>query len=525
MNIRKLISIMLIIATIVLLTLYNYERYLKSFSQSPSEEWSRDIKIGSRDFNRSTYIFSDNNKIYAILPKINKIELIDISNPNKILVKNMAINGIDESNVKEINYCNGRLYIVKNNTLMSIGIDGSDLVNYGINANGFKIVDDELITFNNSEINVYKISNDKLILEGSISQTKNIKEIDAEKINGRLYIALLTGINYDRSIYLLTYDYGKWSNLKLVYNVSVSSFSEIENLRIAYDGGIYLFYNTTSKNDLTLKYIYYNDLKFYKVQPKNVVINVDGIGTADDIGDFDILESGTNVYTVSSSGIELANFGNAPLKSTEIIYSKWKNGKIESSKLATRTGTWTGMPKICSTKYGNFLTWIEAAGFGKYDVYASSTTYVYKNVLNRVRPVDKQYALSTLIQKSVASLLIGLILVLALSLPAYVWFVIIMLFEPKRLKNDSIFSFYIGTIVYMIMKYFFYPPHPVKMSLNAVIGPYSLIVMPFIFTLISLGFIKIYYGKGKFKSNFGAFSFMIIIDAILTNLFYAPFFT
>ncbi|MDI3477660.1 MAG: hypothetical protein PWQ59_1185 [Thermoanaerobacterium sp.] len=85
MNIRKLVSIMLIIATVVLLTLYNYERYLKSFSQSPSDEWSRDIKIGSRDFNRSTYIFSNNSKIYAVLPKMNKIELIDITNPNKIL--------------------------------------------------------------------------------------------------------------------------------------------------------------------------------------------------------------------------------------------------------------------------------------------------------------------------------------------------------------------------------------------------------------------------------------------------------
>ncbi|KAA5808085.1 hypothetical protein [Thermoanaerobacterium thermosaccharolyticum] len=525
MNIHKLISIILIIATVVLLTSYNYERYLKSFSQSPSKEWSRDIKIGSRDFNRSTSIFSNNNKIYAILPKMNKIELIDISTPNKILIKDMDINGIDESNVKEINYCNGRLYIVKNNTLMSVGIDGSNLVNYGINADGFKIVDDKLITFNNSEINIYKISNDKLMLEGSISQIKNTREIDAEKINKRLYIALLTGINYDRSIYLLTYDGRQWGNLKPVYNISVSSFSDIDNLRIAYDGGIYLFYNSVSKNNLNLKYIYFKDAKLQNVFLKDAMINVDGIGNADDVGDFDILESDTNVYVVSSAGIELTNFGTTPIKSTEIIYSKWKNGKIESSKLATRTGTWAGMPKICSTKYGNFLTWIESDGFGKYDVYASSTTYVYKNVLNRVRPVDKQYALSTLIQKSAASLLIGLILVLALSLPAYVLFVIIMLFEPKRLKNDSIFSFYIGTIVYMIMKYFFYPPHPVKMSLNAVFGPYSLIVMPFIFTLISLGFVKIYYGKGKFNSNFGAFSFMIIIDAILTNLFYAPFFT
>ncbi|WHE06594.1 hypothetical protein PGH24_10660 [Thermoanaerobacterium thermosaccharolyticum] len=525
MNIRKLVSIMLIIATVVLLTLYNYERYLKSFSQSPSDEWSRDMKIASRDFNRGTYIFSNNGKIYVALPKMNKIELIDISNPSKILIKDIDINGIDESNVKEINYCNGRLYIVKNNMLMSVDIDGSNHVNYGIKVDGFKIVDDKLITFNSGEVNVYKISNDKLVLASSISKIKNVKEIDAEKINGKLYIGLLTGINYDRSIYLLMYESGRWSNLKPVYNVSVSSFSDIKNLKIAYDGGIYLFYNVTSKSDSTLKYIYYNDSKMLKVQPKNVAINVDGIGTADDVGDFDVLESGTNVYTVSSVGIELTNFGTTPIKSTEIIYSKWKNGKIESSKLATRTRTWAGMPKICSTKYGNFITWIESDGFGKYDVYASSTTYVYKNVLNKVRPIDKQYALSTLIQKSAVSLLIGLILVLALSLPAYVWFVMIMLFEPKRFKNDSIFSFYIGTIVYMIMKYFFYPPHSVKMSLDAVFGSYSLIVIPFIFTLISLGFVKIYYGKGKFNSNFGAFSFMVIIDAILTNLFYGPFFT
>ncbi|TCW42105.1 hypothetical protein EDC21_10229 [Thermohydrogenium kirishiense] len=525
MNIHKLTSIILIIATVVLLTSYNYERYLKSFSQSPSKEWSRDIKIGSRDFNRSTSIFSNNNKIYAILPKINKIELIDISNPNKILIKDMDINGIDESNVKEINYCNGRLYIVKNNTLMSVGIDGSNLVNYGINADGFKIVDDKLITFNNSEINIYKISNDKLMLEGSISQIKNTREIDAEKINERLYIALLTGINYDRSIYLLTYDGRQWGNLKPVYNISVSSFSDIDNLRIAYDGGIYLFYNSVSKNNLNLKYIYFKDAKLQNVFLKDAMINVDGIGNADNIGDFDVLEDGTYVYTVSSGSVELSNFGNVPSKSTEIIYSKWKGGKVVLSKLATKTGTWTGMPKILNTKNGNFLTWIEADGFGKYNVYASSTTYVYKNVLNRVRPVDKQYALSTLIQKSAASLLIGLIFILVGALPAYVWFVVIMLFEPRRLKGESVVSFYIGAAIYIIMKYFLYPPHSIRTILNSVLKPYNFFAMPAIFTLISYGLTRVYYGRKKFNSNFGAFSFMIIIDAILTNLFYAPFFT
>lgn len=520
---KRFISIIIIVMTAVSLIIFHYNEYLLSVSQTPSMDWSRDFKYGSKKYNKSTYIFTYNGKILTVLPEDNRIKLINIKDPREIETKYINVDGLKEADINNIKFYNGRLYFLKKNSLWSVNIDGGNLINYEINLNGYTIINNEIIAFNDSGVYLYKFENDRLTQTGNLQQIKNIREIDVKEINNKIYVALLTGINYDRFIYLLTYDGSKWDNLNPLHKLSISSFTDIENLRIAYDGGIYLFYNLTSKSDYKLNYFYFKNGVLDNSGDKSVVLNINRIGNVQNISSYDVLDDNRNVYLAASGNVVLSNFGNQPNESTEIIYSKWKDGKPIMSELATRTGTWASMPTLLKIQNDEYLTWIEAGGFERYDVYAASTNKVYKEILNNIRLVDKQYAVSTSIQRNAASLLLGLIFIIAGSLPAYGWFVVILLFEPKKFRNEAILSFYIGSIIYSISKYIFYPPQSIKINIHGFAFPYNFILMPLVFTVISFILTKIYFGGKKFNSNFAAFTFMLIIDAILTNLFYAPF--
>lgn len=53
--------------------------------------------------------------------------------------------------------------------------------------------------------------------------------------------------------------------------------------------------------------------------------------------------------------------------------------------------------------------------------------------------------------------------------------------------------------------------------------PYDLKLMPIFWILLSFLIVKTYFRGEKFNSNFAVFTFMVIIDSLLINLFYAPF--
>ena len=114
-------------------------------------------------------------------------------------------------------------------------------------------------------------------------------------------------------------------------------------------------------------------------------------------------------------------------------------------------------------------------------------------------------------------------MIFSVSLPAYEWFLFVMFFEPKKFKNESINSFYIGMSLYGVGKYLLYPPQPIKMSMIEASFPYNLKLIPILTVLLSFVFVKMYFGEKKFNSNFAAFTFLVIVDGLFTNLFYAPF--
>lgn len=521
--IRKYISISIILIVVLSIMIYHYNEYLSSFKKPPSNEWSREIKYGSKKFNFPTYMFSNDKKIYAILPENNYLNLVNINNPDRIKNVLIKIDNLRESRVKNIQVSNNIIYFISDNKLMSIDLNGKNLKNYNITVNGFKIVDDKIFTFDDNGLYVYKIDKYDINLINKYDQIKNINEIDAKVINNEYYISLLSGKNYDRDIYLTIYDGLKFSKSNLILNYTLTSYSNLNNVRIGYDGGLYIFYLVSSKNDSKLFYYYYKNCNISDQKYKNVIIPLKDVNNIDNINSYDIIDDNNEVSLVASGDTLLKYFGNPSKESTEIIFTKWKNGAIFKSLLSTRTGTWASQPTIIKSIDGYYLSWIETSGFNEFGTYASSTSGTYKKVLNNVRPIDKQYAISTSIQRNAGAILLGLIYIIAVSLPAYVWFVIILLFEPKKFRDEAMISFYIGLGIYAISKFIFFPPSSIKLNIVNTSFPYNFKLMPLIFTIVSFLLTKLYFGKGKFNSNFAAFTFMLVTDMILTNIFYAPF--
>ncbi|MGB9679118.1 MAG: hypothetical protein ACPL3A_03825 [Thermoanaerobacteraceae bacterium] len=524
---RKILSILLILAVAISLITYHFYEFLHIVSSNPSKMWSRDLTIGEKSLNKSSYLFYDNNKVYAVWTNEKGFTVSQIKNDGTFFEKTITINDFKETDVSDIQYYNSKLYWLENGTIRYINIDGKEYTNSNIKARSYRISGKYIISSGNNSLTIYDIKGKNINKMYSIANNVEFSNLEVTLYNNNIFIAGLYDDKEYYKIYFLNYDIDKndfLTNIEL-YKMTQSNNSSIYNLKIAHDNGVYIFYDLTSKIGANAYYFYFNPKNIKLIEPIKVELPVYGNMNSSNVGPFDITENPENktLMAVFSSEALYKEVAKQTKEATEIIYGIFKDGKINSINYVSKTGSWASEPTVLYTNEGFYVSWIEAGGFYKYIVKVASTNLEFIKSIQKIRTSDIEKALSISAVSNSAAILLGLILIFSGSIPSYAWFIFIMLFEPRKLKNESIISFYIGAFIYAAAKYIFYPPKAIRYNLSTVPFPYNSILIPIAFTLLSFMIVKLYFGGKKFSSNFGAFTFMVVIDAIFTNLFYAPY--
>lgn len=519
---KKAVSILLVVIISLLLISYHFYEFLKVFSSNPSDMWSRDLTVGEKNLNMPSPLFWDGGSVYGIWTNDTGFAISQIypfsKDTKKIFIKNF-----NETSVKNIEYYKGKIYWSENDNINEMETNGDNYENLNIIGVNFKIVDDYIITVNSQGIEIFNIENNfKKLSEVNL---KNVSQIDAVHKNGTLYVSVLVDDKQEYKIYYLSYDIKgqRWSTPVEVYKLPQTATSKLDNIKIGYDKKVYIFYNLTSKTSSNVYYFYFDPQNSKGFEPRKLELNVYGKIPSPDVGAFDIKQFQDGIAGVFSALSSYNIIGQSRVEGTEIIYAFFKDGDIVKVKSVTKEGGWASEPYLLNAPKGLFLSWIEAGGFYKYIVKVASTNPEFIKQVGGIRKLDIQNALSLCTFSISAALLLGFIMTFSVSLPGYGWLLFVMLFEPRRFKNESINSFYIGMSLYGAAKYFFYPPQVIKNSMEQILFPYNLNIIPILTLILSFALVKMYFGGKKFNSNFAAFTFMVIIDSLFINLFYAPF--
>ena len=519
---KKVVSILLVVIISLLLISYHFYEFLKVFSSNPSNIWSRDLTVGEKNLNMPSPLFWDGENVYGIWADDTGFVISQIY-PFSKDIKKIFIKNFNETSVRNIEYYKGEIYWCENDKINRIGKSGDNYEDLNIIAENFKIIDDYIITVNSERIEIFNIANNfKKLSEINL---KNVSQIDAVREDSTLYVSVLLDDKQEYKIYYLSYDIKgqRWSIPVEVYKLPQTATSKLDNIKIGYDKKVYIFYNLTSKAGSNVYYFYFDPQNSEELEPRKLELDVYGKIPSPDVGAFDIKEFQDGTAGVFSALSSYNIIGQSRIEGTEIIYAFFKDGSITKVKSVTKEGGWASEPYLLDTPKGLFLSWIETGGFYKYIVKAASTNPEFIKKVSGIRKIDIQNALSLCIFSISAALLLGFIMSFSVSLPGYGWLLFVMLFEPRKFKNESINSFYIAMSLYGAAKYFLYPPQVIKNSMGQISFPYNLNIIPILTVILSFILVKMYFGGKKFNSNFAAFTFMVIVDSLFINLFYAPF--
>ncbi|ERM92767.1 hypothetical protein O163_03380 [Caldanaerobacter subterraneus subsp. yonseiensis KB-1] len=510
---KKVLSIVLIILLLAGIISWHLYEYINIYSSNPSKMWSRDLFVGEKNLNAPSPLFYDNGKVYVVWGQKKGFFIYEIY-PELKKAKEVLIENFNESSVKTLSFRQGILYWLENDRIKSFSLSDDKEGNFNIKANDFKLTKNYIVLCDSEGIKLFNFSMKQI----SFLPFNNISQIDAVEQNHVLHISFLTDDREENKVYYVSYDLQKnqWLQPVEIDRLFQTSTSRMDNVKVASDkNGAYVFYLITAKNGTASYYAYFpheeiNIKKTSKIYlPSSEVISFDVVSVPEGVG------------AAFSTSTKYQVFGPFTQSGVEIVYALFREGTIHYVTFITKEGKWASAPYLISTPEGLFVSWIETGGFSNYLIKAASTNQEFAKRVGGIREVDVQNALSLLVYSLASGVFLGFIMSFITALPSYGWLLIVMFLEPKNFKSESPKSFYIALILYSIAKYLFYPPRSIK-AVATVSFPYNLMIIPVVTVILAFVFTKMYF-KGKLPSSFAAFTFLWVIDSLITNVFYSPF--
>ena len=214
----------------------------------------------------------------------------------------------------------------------------------------------------------------------------------------------------------------------------------------------------------------------------------------------------------------------------QLAMAVFTKGKMKGYELAANTGSVSMRPNLVVDPASNLhLAWIDAAGFGRYDVYYATTSPEAKAWLDRTSPQD--------VLLKAAELGFGMLSGIALLplagfwvLPPLIWMGLFYLLageeelELKRVKLalGIAIALYLGAKLVFLPIFLFHVPFldqvPPQFSPALVFG------VPLIILALALAAMYAYTRRTEEATLFRAFFVFALTDALLSLAIYAPSF-
>ncbi|MBC7264425.1 MAG: hypothetical protein H5T64_08735 [Chloroflexi bacterium] len=226
--------------------------------------------------------------------------------------------------------------------------------------------------------------------------------------------------------------------------------------------------------------------------------------------------------------------------SSMMALSEHAEGLVQIAFVVLKDGRWKGLEVAGVTRSSSMrpfavtddqgaihLAWLDAAGFGVYDVYYASTSPSVKSALNRITVEDIITSLAGRIWGAVAAFSFFPMLILWLLLPS-VWLVLFYFSQPDsdlRIKSGWV-GLTVAISLYLLSKLFAVPAFLRYAPLLDVVGPQfeDLIVFgfPLLIAAISLLAMGVYIRRSERKAVLVAFVIFAATDSIISLVLYVP---
>lgn len=214
--------------------------------------------------------------------------------------------------------------------------------------------------------------------------------------------------------------------------------------------------------------------------------------------------------------------------SREVVWAIFEGGKLKGYQLPSKVGS-ALRPRGVVDQCGNVhLTWLNAGGFGRYEVYYASTSNAVMANLDRVTLQDR--AMDFLNSAWSLAPAVGFFppVFLLWTFASFIW-VIVFYFvrvEGGMERRASQVALAVAILLYLLSKLFlmpavlFYAPFldrvPSSLQFIPVIGT------PLFTLLVALGAVWFYFRRREYRSLLASYVIFVTIDALLSLIIYVP---
>jgi hypothetical protein len=212
----------------------------------------------------------------------------------------------------------------------------------------------------------------------------------------------------------------------------------------------------------------------------------------------------------------------------QIVVAVWQDGQIQGYQIAGKTANFSGQPRLISDGRGQLnLSWLDTAGFGRYDVYYASTAPEMRAEANRITGRD--------VGESILGVLWGVAQAMGMLPIAFIWLflplMLVVIYIFVRAEGDLALRgprimLAAAAVLYTACKYMFQPNWlaalPLPRSLSAGASEVFMYAVPVLISLLAAGLTALYIRRRTYASLLPSFMLFVAADALLTLLLYVP---
>jgi hypothetical protein len=214
--------------------------------------------------------------------------------------------------------------------------------------------------------------------------------------------------------------------------------------------------------------------------------------------------------------------------SKEVAWAIYEDGELKGYQLPTQLGRGLRPTGAIDPRGNVHLAWLNAGGFGRYEVYYASTSDAVKANLDRVTVQDRAWDVLNALWALAPALGFFPPIFLLWGFIPLLWVILFYFIkvEGGLDRRPAQIALVVAVVLYLFSKLFlmpgplFYAPlqdrFPADLQFIPVIGTV-------LFTLlVALGAMWFYFRRREYRSLFAAFVIFVFTDAILSLIIYVP---
>ncbi|MBC7261171.1 MAG: hypothetical protein H5T63_04075 [Chloroflexi bacterium] len=214
--------------------------------------------------------------------------------------------------------------------------------------------------------------------------------------------------------------------------------------------------------------------------------------------------------------------------SREVIWAIFADGKVKGYQVPTKLGNALRPVGTVDAEGNVHLVWLNAGGFGRYEVYYASTSARVKANLDRVTLQDRAMDFLNSVWGLAPAFGFFPAIFLLWSFASFVWIVLFYFIkvEGGLDRRPSQIALAVAILLYLFSKLFlmpgvlFYAPLLDKLPPNLHFLP--VLGTPLFTLLAALGALWLYFRRSQYHTLFTAYLIFVLTDSLLSLMIYVP---